>query len=132
MKTVGARLDIYCCGCEKEVEPRLTDGSEIYPHRGDLKRLPFWKCDECRNFVGCHHKSRDREKPLGCIPTKLIRKARSDIHKLIDPIWKIGKMSRSKLYKMLSNELGREYHTGDINSIEEARKVYHFAKTLIN
>lgn len=35
---------IFCCGCQKEVDALLTSGAEIYPHRCDLKDLPFWKC----------------------------------------------------------------------------------------
>ena len=27
---------IRCCGCGDKVQARLTDGSEIYPHRKDL------------------------------------------------------------------------------------------------
>jgi hypothetical protein len=68
--------DIYCCGCESAVQARLTDGREIYPHRPDLADLPFWKCDGCGNHVGCHHKTNDRTRPLGNIPTPEIRIAR--------------------------------------------------------
>ena len=32
---------IRCCGCEKKVEARLTDGGEIYPHRADLSHCRF-------------------------------------------------------------------------------------------
>jgi hypothetical protein len=60
---------IYCCGCKSEVQVRLTDGSEIYPHSPDLHHIPFWKCDACKNYVGCHWKTKDRTRPLGNIPT---------------------------------------------------------------
>jgi hypothetical protein len=49
--------DIFCCECREKVNARLTEGEEIYPHREDLKDLPFWICDKCKNFVGCHHKT---------------------------------------------------------------------------
>lgn len=78
--------EIYCCGCEKKVPARLTDGAEIYPHRHDLSGLPFWKCDTCGNFVGCHHKTKNRTRPLGCIPTPEIKEARKRIHSLLDPL----------------------------------------------
>ena len=65
---------IECVECKATVEARLTDGSEIYPHRKDLHKLPFWKCDHCGNFVGCHHKTKKRTRPLGCIPNKEIKK----------------------------------------------------------
>ena len=64
---------IYCCGCGKKVSPRLTSGKEVYPHRSDLIKLPFWKCDKCGNFVGCHHKTKNRTATLGVIATKEIK-----------------------------------------------------------
>lgn len=107
---------------------RLTNGSEIYPHRFDLKDIPFWKCDACGNYIGCHHKTTNRTQPLGCIPTKEIREARNHIHRILDPIWKSGKMSRRSLYKAISDEIGWKYHTAQIRSVEEARKVYRIIK----
>lgn len=116
-------MTLYCCGCEKEVGARLTDGSEIYPYRTDLHKLPFWKCDACGNYVGCHHKTNDRTRPLGCIPTREIRAVRKHIHEILDPIWKCNRMKRTDLYKKISDKLGYKYHTSGIRSLEEARKV---------
>ena len=117
-------VNIYCCGCKTKVDARLTDGAEIYPHRQDLSSLPFWRCDTCGNYVGCHHKTKNRTKPLGCIPTPEIKNARQYIHKILDPIWKSGRISREELYANLSDQLGWEYHTANIKSIEEARRFY--------
>lgn len=122
---------IHCCGCGIKVEARLTDGVEIYPHRKDLEMLPFWKCDTCGNHVGCHHKTKDVTRPLGCIPTKEITIARKHIHAILDPIWKSKKMRRKDLYDVLSEKTGREYHTAKIRSIEEAREVYTHIKKII-
>lgn len=119
---------IYCCDCGKKVQARLTDGSEIYPHRQELYSLPFWKCDACGNYVGCHHKTKNKTGPLGCIPTPELKNARNHIHKLLDPIWKSGKMGRKEIYKKLSDELGWKYHTAQIRSVEEARKVYRIVQ----
>ena len=118
------KREIRCCGCGENVQARLTDGREIYPHRSDLAGLPFWKCDACGNFVGCHHKTKNRTQPLGCIPTPEIKKARQHIHALLDPIWQSGKMKRGEIYRKLSDELGWKYHTANIRRVEEARKVY--------
>lgn len=116
--------EIHCCGCETKIMARLTDGAEIYPHRPDLSKLPFWKCDDCGNYVGCHHKTKNRTHPLGCIPTPEIKSARQHIHRILDPIWKNGEMPRKKIYAILTERLGWKYHTANIRSVEEARKIY--------
>lgn len=122
---------IYCCGCQKEVDARLTTGAEIYPHRSDLHSLPFWKCDGCGNHVGCHHKTKDRTRPLGNIPTKELREARKHIHALLDPLWKDGNIKRGKLYAQIVEALGtKQFHTAEIRTIEEARKVYRTVKEI--
>jgi len=120
-------MNIFCCGCGKEIVARLTNGKEIYPHRVDLHHLPFWKCDICKNYVGCHHKTLNPTKPLGCIPTKKIIEARKAIHRLIDPVWKSWKIDRRQLYETISAKLGYHYHTAEIRSVEEARTVYRIA-----
>lgn len=117
-------MKIHCCGCNEKVEARLTDGGEIYPHRPDLKSIPFWKCDTCGNYVGCHHKTKNPTQPLGIIPTPELRNARNHIHRILDPIWKEGKIKRRELYKVISDKLGWKYHTANIRSVEEARRVY--------
>lgn len=123
---------IHCCGCGQLVNARLTDGAEIYPHRADLRFLPFWRCDACGNHVGCHHKTNNRTAPLGCIPTPEITAARKHIHRLIDPVWQSGAMARKVLYAEIGAALGREYHTAQIRSIEEAREVYRAARGIVN
>lgn len=116
-------MKLYCCGCSKKVTARLTDGAEIYPHRPDLSDLPFWKCDKCGNYVGCHHKTEDRTRPLGCIPTNEIKNARKHIHRILDAKWSNPKQ-RKAIYQRLSDKLGRKYHTANIRTIDEARRVY--------
>jgi len=116
---------IFCCGCQANVDARLTNGREIYPHRLDLASLPFWRCDACGNFVGCHHKTKDQTRPLGCIPTPEIKQARSHIHRILDPLWKSGQFERRGLYAKIAEAIGEpEYHTAEIRSIEQAREVY--------
>ena len=114
---------IYCCGCEKDITARLTDGKEVYPHRRDLYRLPFWVCAVCGNYVGCHHKTKNRTKPLGVIPTKEIREGRLKVHGIIDPLWKSKSIARRDLYLLISKNLGYSYHTADLKSIGEVKRV---------
>lgn len=121
---------IYCCGCGSVVGARLTDGREIYPGRRNLRKLPFWRCDCCGNFVGCHWKTKDRTMPLGSIPTPELRNARKHLHLLIDPLWQSGRLSRADVYARLSDALGRPYHTGEINSVDDARQLYRIARTI--
>lgn len=123
-------MKLYCCGCQKDVSARLTDGGEIYPHRPDLSALPFWRCDACRNYVGCHHKTGNPANPLGCIPTPELKRARNHIHAILDPIWQSGKMARTTLYAAISKRTGWKYHTAKIRTIEEARTVYKIVREL--
>jgi hypothetical protein len=103
---------------------------EIYPHRPDLYSLPFWRCDACKNFVGCHHKTQNRTAPLGCIPTPELKNARMHLHALIDPIWQSGKMKRRAVYEAISKEVGWNYHTAKTRSVGEARAAYKAALTI--
>lgn len=116
-------MKIYCTGCNATVNARLTSGSEIYPHRNDLNLLPFWVCDNCQNYVGCHHKTKNRTQPLGCIPTAELRKARNEVHKILDPLWKSGVIQRKKLYFTIGEKLGYKFHSANIQSVKEAEEV---------
>jgi hypothetical protein len=130
---------IYCCGCLKDVDAELTSGQGVYPNckeslQAKLWILPFWRCPNCKNFVGCHHKTKDMTRPLGCIPTKEIKNARQHIHKLIDPLWENHVepfRARGWIYRWLAAKMGKkEYHTAEIRSVEEAREIYRHAQKI--
>lgn len=121
---------LYCCGCETDVVARLTDGAEIYPHRQDLASLPFWICDACGNYVGCHHRTTNRTRPLGCIPTQELRDARKQAHAAIDPLWHSGAMTRTAAYAAISRALGTKYHTAETRTIAEVREAVQAAVSL--
>ncbi len=123
-------MKIYCCNCESDVKARLTGGFEIYPHRHDLSNLPFWKCDDCNQFVGCHHKTDKPTQPLGVIPSPQIKKMRKQIHSLLDPIWKTKRMRRGDVYKSLSRIHNRVYHTAEIRSVQEAEDIIQAVKDI--
>ena len=124
---------IWCCGCQRDVQARLTTGAEIYPHRPDLAAVPRWRCD-CGLHVGCHWRHHDATKrmdPVGVIPTPEIGTARKHIHAILDPLWKGGRFQRVELYRMLSGRLGvAEYHTAEIRTVEEARRVWRTVKEI--
>lgn len=122
-------MKIYCTNCKDEVNARLTDGSEMYPHRKDLYSLPFWVC-KCGAFVGCHHKTSSRTKPLGYLASQEIKDARKKIHAILDPMWRSGKISRSKAYSVISEKIGKTFHSAEIKTLEEARQVYSIVLSL--
>lgn len=136
-KTVALRCQIFCCCCKQDVPARLTDGIEIYPHRTDLFRHPFWICDACGNFVGCHWRSTAPTKPLGVIATPAIKHVRKRIHRILDPLWDSGappirKKKRRKVYAALSALIGYEYHTANIRSVEEGQRIYNLVEGMKN
>jgi hypothetical protein len=114
---------IYCCECQKEINARLTNGKEIYPHREDLFEKFFWICENCNNYVGTHGKTKDKTRPLGVIPSREIKQLRKKIHSVIDPLWKNKKIKRQILYKKISEKIGKEYHTAEIRTAEEGIKI---------
>ena len=124
--------EMYCMGCEKDVIARLTDGSERYPHRKDLANIPFWHCDACGAWVGCHHKTKTPTRPLGILATPEMLEARKAIHNLIDPIWKSGEYERRDIYAYITKKIGWDYHTGELRSMDEARQVWKIAADLNN
>ena len=125
-------MNIYCTGCEKDVEARLTDGKERYPHRPDLAKLPFWHCDTCGAWVGTHWKTSKPKTPMGTLATPEMLEARKAIHALIDPIWKSGDVPRAKLYAFITRKTGKQYHTGELRTMDEAREVWKIAAELNN
>lgn len=121
---------IFCCTCNQDVEAELANGQFVYPRRADLYELPFWLCPTCHNSVGCHHKTSDRTKPLGVIPSIQIKNYRKQIHEIMDPIWKLGLMPRGKVYAKLSKSLDRPYHTAEIRTQGEAELIIEAIKQL--
>ena len=113
---------IHCCVCEVEVEAEEATGADIYPRIPRLAQKRFWRCPTCLGYVGSHRDG----KPLGCIPTPELRRARSMIRDILDPIWKQGLISRNELYSRVSEALGIRtgFHTAEIRSIGEARDAY--------
>lgn len=122
--------EIECTGCHDMVEARLTNGKEMYPASPELADVPFWVCDTCGAFVGTHHKTKDRLKPLGSLATKEVKRWRMLIHQVLDPLWKDGKIERGHAYARISSALGHTYHTGEIYDEEEGEFVYGIVKAM--
>ena len=108
---------IMCHVCNKKVYPELIYGEKFYPHRKDLFNKSFWQCTYCNSFVGCHPNTK---LPLGSIVGPLVKKMRIQVHYILDNILQNNIISRSQLYKELSNKLGYTYHTANIRNTKEA------------
>jgi hypothetical protein len=116
-------MKIYCCECKKWVKAELITADKIYYNRPDLGAVYMWQCPKCSSFVGTHKNSK-KHSPLGSMCDARLRNARKKIHELLDPLWRDLKCSRKEVYKKISKEIGHEYHTGEIRSIEDAKEVY--------
>ena len=123
-------MKIYCTACVSKVDARLTNGVDIYPHRPDLKDIPIWICDTCKNYVGCHHDSSKPTQPKGDIATAEVRKYRVQLHRLIDPLWKSKQIKRKHLYARMSKALGYTYHTANICDRDSFEQAYKAAKNI--
>jgi len=123
------------CGNESEI----TNGSKIYPFCDDLIGLRFWVCWPCDAYVGCHKANNKLGftgiEPLGTLANAELRKLRSEVHKIFDPLWKNRVFrSRKRAYNWLANVLKiptDECHIGMfginrcINAIELIKKAHY-------
>lgn len=123
-------MQIYCCNCEKDVEAAQITGEQAYPHLPSLFVKKFWQCPHCHNFVGAHEKGPLAGHPFGVIATPELKRLRQQIHNLIDPLWKIMRIDRKVIYKKMSKAMGKEYHTGEIRTIEEAEQALMHARKI--
>lgn len=92
-----------CDYCGEEAE--LVTGAVVYPHRPDLFHKLFYQCTPCQARVGCHPNTK---KPLGRIANAQLRKAKSMVHLIFDPLWKKeigGTMKRKEAYRLLAEEM---------------------------
>lgn len=118
----------YCGG-----RAALLDGSDIYPHRGDLVKRKFYACRPCHAWVGCHPGT---TKPLGRLADQHLRKAKQAVHALLDPEWQTvapqyrGK-ARRDAYARLASDLGiaaSECHVGMFD-LERCRRAAEALRT---
>ena len=126
-------MKIFCVEFDEDVRAKMVSGNIVYPRSRQLAHDKFWMCNSCKNFVGCHkNANKNKLKPLGVIANKELKQARIVIHELIDPIWKEEKLKRGEVYALISSQLGYPYHTGDLRSLDEARRVWRIAAEIHN
>lgn len=112
----------YCGG--KSV---LVETAAIY-HGRDFGWA--WACEnypECDAYTGCHGKSK---LPLGRLANAELRRAKRAAHRVFDPMWRGGGLTRSQAYAWLSEQLGineTECHIGMFD-VEQCKGVVEVCK----
>ena len=81
LKMVEGYVD-PCPYCGKM--PELVFGRKIYPGRLYLYSKRFYLCEPCNAYVGCHEGT---DIPFGVVANAELRAARSEVHRVFDPLW---------------------------------------------
>ena len=129
----------------------LTTGREIFPNMSGLWDKNYYKCpSDCDAYVGVH---KGTLKALGYPANAEVRKARSHVHKMIDPLWQnawrgpsysksdtsdpksrtiIQMSARHRVYKWLAHKMRISSETCHISmfGIEECREAYRFCRSV--
>lgn len=113
---------VKCGYCHRDA--KRVGAEKLYPHRRDLIGKWFWECEPCGAYVGCHPGTTN---PLGRLANAELRRAKQSVHRVLDPLWKSGKMKRKEAYAMLAGKLNiapRNCHVGmfDVPMCEAAYK----------
>ena len=125
---------------------QLVTGADIYRGRDDLAKKPFWRCEPCQTWCGCHLGT---NKPLGIPADKKTREARLVLHQnVLDPLWQgavnalgyepedekaraiIRNVARKRVYEYLAFRMGltrAETHSG-LFDIEQCRQAYRILR----
>lgn len=111
-------LGVVCPYCRRAAE--LVTGAVIYPHRGELSKKWFWRCEPCDAYVGTHVNSH-RHHPLGRLANAELRKLKQRVHAIFDPVWKKGGIDRKEAYKRLAERMGIPRADCHIGMFDEAQ-----------
>lgn len=101
---------MICPYCNKEADFMTTE--EYY---GVDYGTNIYVCRPCDATVGTHKRSKE---PKGTLANKELRELRMEVHYLLDPLWKSGKMMRHNAYEVLQEIMGMnedEAHIGKFN-----------------
>ena len=90
-----------CPYCKAKSE--LVTGDKVYLHRPDLATVYFYQCKPCDAHVGVHVGTKTS---LGRLANSELRSKRVDVHRLLDPYWQSGLMSRQAAYHRLAGLMG--------------------------
>lgn len=93
-------MEPTCSYCGQKA--KLVNGAVIYPHRADLHEKPFYQCEPCGAYVGCHPGTIT---PLGRLANAELRREKMAAHAAFDPLWKTKRMKRGEAYAWLAKKL---------------------------
>jgi hypothetical protein len=88
-----------CTYCGQPTQ--LVTGAKIYPHLSAYHDKLYYSCQECNAYVGCHKDGT----PLGTPANARLRWQRQQVHSVLDPIWKSGRIKRSAVYAWLAQRM---------------------------
>ena len=80
---------MFCVNCQKEIDPDLVTGADIYGPLTFNKSEPFARCPHCGNYG---EYATDKNEPYLIIPDFRLRKAYNYIDSILDLIWMQKKM----------------------------------------
>lgn len=121
---------MFCVNCQKQVEPEVVTGADIYGPRFAFASSLFARCPTCGNYGEYAIKG---ESPYAVIPDFRLRRGYNYIDGVLDLIWMQKRMTKAEvLYRMADLMYGgkRPYRTRDIEKYEDACRAYRLAKEL--
>ena len=115
--------EVICPYCGEPTA--LVDSAEVYGRSFGM----IWLCRPCQAYVGTHGNS-EGHKPLGTPANAHLRKYRTQAHAAFDPLWKSGRMTREKAYKVLRRVLQVSREQGHIGmlDIEQCKRLIEALK----
>ena len=84
---------------------RLVPASSIYGESAErlgMKEEWLYQCQNCNARVGCH---KGTKRPLGNVANEVLRLKRMETHQIFDKFWRAKRMSRTKAYRWLSEQM---------------------------
>ena len=84
---------------------RLVPASSIYGESAErlgMKEEWLYQCQNCNARVGCH---KGTKRPLGNVANEVLRLKRMETHQVFDNFWRAKRMSRTKAYCWLTEQM---------------------------
>ena len=100
MELKDMKICRYCGGVI-----RLVPASSIYGESAErlgMKEEWLYQCQNCNARVGCH---KGTKRPHGNVANEVLRLKRMETHQVFDSFWRAKRMSRTKAYRWLSEQM---------------------------